>query len=69
MPSKDDLEGILDYRHGERVAAGYEVLLHHWRILKQRMGAGVSTDRPWDRGSDRIRARRPNHRTLGVVKR
>lgn len=32
MPTADDLKGIKDYRQGQRVVAGYEVLLHHWRL-------------------------------------
>ncbi len=31
MPSRLDLRGIKDYRQGQRVVAGYEVLLNHWR--------------------------------------
>jgi hypothetical protein len=31
MPSCEDLEGVMDYRQGQRVVAGYEVLLNHWR--------------------------------------
>jgi hypothetical protein len=35
MPSRDDLEGVKDYRQGQRVVAGYEVLLAHYKsILK-----------------------------------
>lgn len=32
MPSAADLDGILNYRQGGRVCAGYEMLLHHWRL-------------------------------------
>jgi hypothetical protein len=35
MPSRADLDAILPH-HG-RVVAGYETLLHHWRILRQEL--------------------------------
>ncbi len=31
LPSRDDLDGIKDFRQGQRVVAGYEVLLWHYR--------------------------------------
>jgi hypothetical protein len=31
MPSASDLKGIRNYRQGQRVVAGYEVLLNSWR--------------------------------------
>jgi len=31
MPSCSDLQGVKNYRQGQRVVAGYEVLLNHWR--------------------------------------
>ncbi len=31
MPSRSDLKGIKDFRQGQRVVAGYEVLLNEWR--------------------------------------
>lgn len=31
LPSRADLIGVKDYRDGQRVVAGYEVLLCHWR--------------------------------------
>jgi len=31
LPSRVDLEGVKDYRQGQRVVAGYEVLLEHYR--------------------------------------
>ena len=34
MPSQSDLEGIKDYRQGQRVVAGYEVLLNHYLEAK-----------------------------------
>jgi hypothetical protein len=37
MPSVEDLTGIKNYRQGMRVCAGYETLLHHWRIQKQQI--------------------------------
>ena len=37
MPSFEDLTGIKGYPQGTRVCAGYEVLLHHWRIQKQQI--------------------------------
>lgn len=34
LPTRSDLEGIKDYRQGQRVVAGYEVLLSHYiRLL------------------------------------
>ena len=35
MPSRDDLKSIKDYRQGQRVVAGYEVLLNHWRAQQK----------------------------------
>ncbi len=34
LPSRDDLESIRDLRNGERIVAGYEVLLEHYRRAK-----------------------------------
>lgn len=31
MPSRGDLEGVRNFRQGQRVVAGYEVLLNEWR--------------------------------------
>ncbi len=31
LPSRHDLIGVKDYRQGERVVAGYEVMLWHYR--------------------------------------
>ena len=31
LPSRADLEGIRNYRQGQRVVAGYEVILNQWR--------------------------------------
>lgn len=30
MPSRSDLKGVIEYRQGQRVVAGYEVLLGHY---------------------------------------
>lgn len=37
LPSRDDLESIRDLRNGERIVAGYEVLLEHYRRVKAAM--------------------------------
>ena len=34
MPDRADLEGVRDYRQGQRVVAGYEVLLWHYQRLE-----------------------------------
>lgn len=34
LPSRADLMGVIPYRQGQRVVAGYEVLLNHWRDQK-----------------------------------
>ncbi len=34
LPSRSDLEGIRNWRQGQRVVAGYEVLLAHYRRLR-----------------------------------
>ena len=31
MPSRSTLLGVKDHKQGQRVVAGYEVLLNHWR--------------------------------------
>lgn len=33
MPSRSDLEGVKGYRQGQRVVAGYEVLLNHYKSI------------------------------------
>ena len=37
MPSRLDLRNVLDNHQGTRVAAGYEVLLGHWRAQQARI--------------------------------
>lgn len=33
MPSRSDLEGVMNYRQGGRVVAGYEILLDHYKSI------------------------------------
>jgi len=41
LPSRDDLESIRDLRNGERIVAGYEVLLEHYRRVKAALDANL----------------------------
>lgn len=61
MPSRADLQGIRDYKQGQRVVGGYEILLNTWRMqgeenarLKAELAESKRRERALQRDRDRL---------------